>query len=168
LNWPFLTLATRSDVQPLMHDSKQQHHEKFLWPAHRQRRGLPTGAETENDAFIVPLQNDGKQPRHISLLSYSIASPLTHAIVVRIDGVGGRLQSNNSTVNGAFAVLRMTSDSNDSDRTMLGDNIRSETRPIASAPVDTTVRQMRVRFYDLAGHELRNLLVSMWFSVVTA
>jgi hypothetical protein len=167
-NWPFLTLATRSDVQPLMHDSKQKHHEKFLWPAYRQRRGLPTGAETENDAFIVPLQNDGKRPRHISLVSYSIASPLTHAIVVRIDGVGGRLQSNNTTVNGAFAVLRMTSDSGDSDRTMLGDSIRSETWSIASAPVDTTVRQMRVRFYDLAGHELKYLLVSMWFSVTTA
>jgi hypothetical protein len=27
-NWPFLTLATRSDVQPLMHNSKQKHHEK--------------------------------------------------------------------------------------------------------------------------------------------
>jgi hypothetical protein len=116
----------------------------------------------------VPLQNDGKRPRHIALLSYSIASPLTHAVVVRIDGVGGRLQSNITTVNGAFAVLRMTSDASDSDLTMSGDSIRSEMRPIASAAVDTTVRQMRVRFYDLAGHELKNLLLSMWFSVATA
>jgi hypothetical protein len=133
-NWPFLTLASRSDVQPLMHHSKQKYHERFLWPLYRQRRGLPTGAETENDAFIVPLQNDGKRPRHISLLSYSIATPLTHAIVVRIDGVGGQLQSNNQTVNGAFAVLRMTSDASDTNRTMSGDSVRSEARPIASAP----------------------------------
>lgn len=166
--WPFLTLASRSHVQQIMWDSGQKYHEKFLWPTYRQRRGLATGAETENDTFIVPLQNDGKRPRHISLLSYSIAAPLTNAVVVRIDGVGGQLQSNNTTVNGAFAVLRMTSDAADAHRTMSGDSIRSEARPIASAPVDTTVRQMRVRFYDLSGHELKNLLVSLWFSVQTS
>jgi hypothetical protein len=166
-DWPFLTLSNRSLVRQEMFDSNQKYHEKFLWPAYRQRRGLPMGASTPMHDFIVPLQNDGRRPRHISLMAYSISGPLTQSIIVRIDGVSGRIQSNIATVNGAFAVLRM-SDVSQMNQMFNSDSIRSDSRPIVSAPIDTTVRQMRVRFHDLSGNELSNLAVSMWISLDTA
>jgi hypothetical protein len=57
---------------------------------------------------------------------------------------------------------------NFANKSLVGDSIRSDDRPIASAPVDTTLRQLRVRFFDMSGHELKNnLMVSMWFSLLT-
>jgi hypothetical protein len=89
------------------------------------------------------------------------------SVVVRIDGVKGEIQSNNTTINGAFAVLRLA-DFSFANKSLVGDSIRSDDRPIATAPVDTTLRQLRVRFFVMSGHELKNnLMVSMWFSLLT-
>jgi hypothetical protein len=53
-------------------------------------------------------------------------------------------------------------------KSLIGDSVRSDDRPIPSAPVDKTLRQLRVRFFDMSGHELKNnLMVSMWFSLQT-
>jgi hypothetical protein len=88
-------------------------------------------------------------------------------VVVRIDGVKGEIQSNNTTINGAFAVLRLA-DFSFTNKSLVGDRVRSDDNPIASAPVDKTLRQLRVRFFDMSGHELKNnLMVSMWFSLLT-
>jgi hypothetical protein len=167
-DWPFLTLSTRSEAAELMRDSGQEYHEKFLWPAYRQRRGLPTGAGSPDSDLELRLQNTGKKPRAIRLLAYSIGAPSAYSsVVVRIDGVKGEIQSNNTTINGAFAVLRLA-DFSFTNKTLVGDSVRSDDHPIASAPVDKTLRQLRVRFFDMSGHELKNnLMVSMWFSLLT-
>jgi hypothetical protein len=165
---PFLTLSTQSEAADLMRDSGREYHEKFLWPAYRQRRGLPTGAGSPDSDLELHLQNTGRKPRAIRLLSYSLGAPSAYSsVVVRIDGVEGEIQSNNTTINGAFAVLRLAYFSF-ANKSLVGDSIRSDDRPIASAPVDTTLRQLRVRFFDMSGHELKNnLMVSMWFSLLT-
>jgi hypothetical protein len=166
-DWPFLTLLMRSEAAELMRDSGQEYHEKFLWPTYRQRRGLPTGAGSPDSDLELHLQNTGRKPRAIRLLAYSLGAPSAYSsVVVRIDGVKGEIQSNNNTINGAFVVLRLA-DFSFANKSIVGDSVRSDDRPIATAPVDTTLRQLRVRFFAMSGHELKNnLMVSMWFSLL--
>jgi hypothetical protein len=68
-DWPFLTLSTRSEAADLMRDSGQEYHEKFLWPAYRQRCGLPTGAGSPEADLELHLQNTGRRHHSIRLLA---------------------------------------------------------------------------------------------------
>jgi hypothetical protein len=91
----------------------------------------------------------------LCLLAYSMGAPSAYSsVVVRIDGVKGEIQSNNTTISGAFAVLRLA-DFSFANKSIVGDSVRSDD-------------QLRVRFFDMSGHELKNnLMVSMWFSLLT-
>lgn len=127
-------------------------YERFYWPMYLERATRSTAA-----ALSVNLQNLQQRPVKIALRMFAFHGAIEQdEIVLKLDGVRGSVVSNNATANTAFAVL---STSLPASRHMLSSATavtvqRSDTLVLAEAPIDTTLRTITARLYDLAGNEV--------------
>jgi hypothetical protein len=116
-------------------------------------------APDDSTPLRVLLENTGRPLSHVTLTNYVFTGDVAQdVIVVRLAGIRGGVLSNNVHVSGAFAVIR----NNKEDNGVVAARPNSE---IASASVSTLQRSLEVRLFDTHGNPLKNLNVSMWFSL---
>lgn len=146
-----VTLASRGKAWRMGAD-ETNFFERFYWPMYSERTTRSTA-----EGLSVALQNLQQRPVKIALRMFAFHGAIEQdELVLKLDGVRGLVVSNNATANTAFAVL---STSLPATR----DNIaaaaavtveRSDTLVLAEAPIDTTLRTITARLYDLAGNEV--------------
>ena len=107
----------------------------------------------------------GYTPSRITLLKYTVHGICTtEVIIMHVAGVHGEVKSNNVHANGSFAVMPVAESTNGnkySDRELAS----SACGFIANGGIISMQRSVDVRFTDLAGKEMENLSISLWFTV---
>jgi len=158
-DYPFASLVSRNAVTRQL-ASYSEYHEKFYWPAYVTRK-LSHPKMTLN----MGLTPGGYAPSRITLLKYTIHGICTtEVIVMHVAGVHGEVKSNNVHANGSFAVMPVAESTNGnkySDRELAS----SACGFIANGGIISMQRSVDVRFTDLAGKEMENLSISLWFTV---